>query len=143
MSFSIVYVGGGVLDKVRSVSRLEGGRLDAPFMPTLTEPAILGYRLEVPASFDTATYATRTVSNGELLSVAVACDKYQDRDCWSLEVNGQMLVEKVYTKQLPEGLNFMVAKFTGPGTEIKFHFHNEGGAAKTVWFNLQFLRGAA
>ena len=53
MSFQISYVSGGMLDRVRTVNRLEGGRLDAPFMPTFTEPYIKGRQVEVPGAVET------------------------------------------------------------------------------------------
>lgn len=140
MSFTIVYVGGGMLDKVRSVSRLEGGRLDG--MPTLTEPYIKGRQLEVPGQIDTVIDTFSVDSDTELLSIAIGADKYQPRDYWSLYVGGQPIMETIFTKALPEGINLSVAYPVPANTLIELRFRNEGGAAKRVWYNLQFLKGS-
>jgi hypothetical protein len=142
MSFSIVYVGGGMLDKVRSVSRLESGRLDAPYMPTLTEPFIKGRRIEIPGQVTTVTDTFKLNFPVELLSIAIGADKYQSKDYWNLFVGEAPIIETIYTKQLPEGINLTVVKPIPANTPITFSFVNEGGAPKTVWYNLQFLKGA-
>lgn len=142
MSFSIVYVGGGILDKVRSVTRLEGGRFDAPYMPTLTEPYIKGRQVQVAGAVGKTTDTFTLDVNTELLSIAIGADKYQPRDYWNLYVGETKIVDTVYTKELPEGINLMVVQPVPAGTPVRLEFFNEGGAAKQVWFNLQFLKGA-
>lgn len=137
MSFQIVYVSGGVLDKVK---RLEGGRLDAPYMPTLTEPFIKGQMLDIPGSVASIEKSFSTDSATELLCISVGASKYSPRDNWDLYIGQQKIVESNFTKNLPEGAYLMAAKPVSAETPIKFVFHNESGIAKSVWVNYQFLR---
>lgn len=142
MSFTIVYVGGGMLDKVRSVTRLESGRLDAPYMPLLTIPYVKGRYIEVPGQLITVTDTFSLSIETELLSIAFGANKYQARDYLNVYVGDTKIIDTLYTKELPEGINLIVAHPIPANTPIKLEFVNAGGAAKTVWFNYQFLKGA-
>lgn len=141
MSFTIVYVAGGMLDKVRSVTRLESGRLDAPYMPTLTKPYVKGRYLDIQGKVGTTKDTFRLDFDAEILSIAFGSSKYQARDYINVYVGSMKIIDSLYTKELPEGINLMVAQPVPAGTEIRLEFVNAGGAAKTIWFNYQFLKG--
>jgi hypothetical protein len=139
MSFQIVYVGGGMLDKVRSVTRLESGRLDDPYMPTKTEPYIKGRMIEIPDKFGVFQDVFKLDHDVELMTVSVAANRYAVKDNWYVYIDSQTVFDEIYTKNLPEGCYLMVAKKVPANTPITFKFHNDSGTAKSVWINYQFL----
>ncbi|RJS60108.1 Low copy number virion structural protein [Bacillus sp. PK3_68] len=121
------------------VNYIGGGRLDAPFFPTKTNPYIKGIRVEVTAGLPAAIHTHIIDRESELISISIACSKYDDLDNWDLLINGQEIVESVYTKELPEGLFLMVAHQLLVGDQIELRYKNESGRSKSVWVNYQFL----
>lgn len=140
MSFSTVYVVGGTLDKVRSVGRLEEGRLDAPFMPTKTIPYIKGDTIEVASNQRGYSKTVELEFDAELLSVAVGASRYAHWDSWSVKVGNDTIISSIYTKDMPEGVNLMVAHPVPAGTKVTFQYDNKSMSNKYAWFNLQFLK---
>ncbi|MGE7624641.1 Low copy number virion structural protein [Viridibacillus sp. NPDC096237] len=116
-----------------------GGRFDAPFFPTLTEPFIKGVRVVIGGSDSFVTNTYTIARKSELISIAIACTEYYDEDNWDLVVNNKTMIESVYTKELPEGLFFMVAHPLNVGDTIEIRFKNESGKKKNIWINYQFL----
>ncbi|WP_338749772.1 Low copy number virion structural protein [Bacillus sp. FJAT-52991] len=121
------------------INYLGGGRLDAPFFPTKTQPFIKGIRVEVTAGAPAAIHVHTVDRESELISIAIACSRYDDTDNWDLAINGRLIVESVYTKELPEGLFLMVAHQLMHGDKIELRYKNESARAKSVWVNYQFL----
>lgn len=121
------------------VNYVGGGRFDAPFYPTKPTPYIKGVRMEVIAGAPAAINTHTVDRESELISVAIACSRYDDKDNWDLVINGRLIVETVYTKELPEGLFLMVAHQLVPGDKIELRYKNESARAKSVWVNYQFL----
>lgn len=136
MSFSIVYVGGGVIDKVRE--------LPYPHFSKFTEPFVKGRMVDISAvaKVFADTYALPFAT--EFLSVAFACSQYCIGDYWELTINGKKICETIYTKELPEsvsmGNSFGIVYPLPADAEVKFEFHNVSGQAKSVWYNVKFLR---
>jgi hypothetical protein len=122
-----------------AVSYVAGGRLDPPFYPTKTQPYVKGIRLSTGSSDPVSTHLYTMPIDGELISVAIACSRYADADYWSLLVNGKTIAETIYTKELPEGLFFMVAHPIKAGDVLELQFYNASSTAKSVWVNYQFL----
>lgn len=123
------------------VSYLAGGRLDPPFMPTKTKPWVKGDFIEFVAQSDSKLSKTLILQEPvEFLSVAGACSRYYPLDNWELVVNGEKIVESLYTKDLPEGIFFVATIPLNEGDTITFTFHNREGIPKYVWFNYQFLK---
>lgn len=116
-----------------------GGRLDPPFYPTKTEPFIKGIRIEILSDASLSTNIYQIEKASELISVAIACKSYYDKDNWDLVINGVTIVESCYTKELPEGLFLMVAHPLKTGDTIEFRFKNEAGKLNVAWVNYQFL----
>ncbi|MED1650225.1 Low copy number virion structural protein [Bacillus pacificus] len=117
---------------------LAGGRLDPPFHPTKTEPFIPGFIMD---SFSLQTNETTYTlpADMELYAISVSASIYELDDKWSLIVNGQTVCNNIYTKDIPEGMHFMVYKPLAAGSTIQFSFKNQGILDKTVWFELHFL----
>ncbi|WP_145052837.1 hypothetical protein [Paenibacillus xylanexedens] len=136
MSFQVVYLAGGVVDKVRE--------LPYPHFSKYTRPYIRGRMVDVTASpqvfADTYTLPYPT----EFLSVAFAASEYCIGDFWELTVNGDKVCETIYTKELPEsvsmGNSFGIVYPLPENAEIKFEYHNLSGTKKQVWYNVKFLR---
>ncbi|MGG0666445.1 Low copy number virion structural protein [Viridibacillus arvi] len=118
-----------------------GGRFDAPFFPTLTEPFIKGIRIVVNKNDAFVTNTYTITKKSELISIAIACDRYNDSDNWDLIVKGKAIVESVYTKELPEGLFLMVAHPLKSGDIVELRYKNNSGRSKNVYINYQFLIG--
>ncbi len=121
-----------------NVNYQAGGRFDFPFFPTKGTPFIKGRRIRIDDDVVEDVY--HVPYNMELLTIAIGASRYNDADNWSLYVDGDLLFDTVYTKDVPEGFYFMVVKEVVPGSEIVFKFNNDSGAYKTVWLNYQFLK---
>ncbi len=115
-----------------------GGRFDFPFFPTKGVPFIKGRRVLVNDGFVEDVY--NVPYHMELLTISIGASRYNDADNWSLFIDGELIFDTVYTKDVPEGFYFMVVKEVVPGSEIVFRFNNDSGAYKTVWLNYQFLK---
>jgi hypothetical protein len=137
MSFQIVYVGGGVIDKVRE--------LPYPHFSKFTQPFVRGRMIDVAASPQTFSDTYSLPFPTEFLSVAFAASQYCVGDYWELTINGVKVCETIYTKELPEsvsmGNSFGIVYPLPADAEIKFDFYNISGEAKQVWYNVKFLRG--
>ena len=136
MSFSINYLAGGVVDKVRE--------LPYPHFSKKTIPFIRGRMIDVTASATTFTDTFSLPFDTEFLSVAFACSDYCDGDYWEFSIDGLKVCETIYTKELPEsvsmGNSFGIVYPVPKNSEIKFDFFNVTGTAKQVWYNVKFLR---
>lgn len=136
MSFQIVYLSGGVVDKVRE--------LPYPHFSKKTIPYIRGRRIDVVQSTGVFTDTYTLPFDAEFLSVAFACSEYCVGDYWELTINSEKLCETIYTKELPEsvsmGNSFGIVYPVPANSEIKFDFYNVSGSAKQVWYNVKFLR---
>ena len=121
-----------------NVNYQAGGRFDYPFYPTKTVPFIKGRR--VPIDGDTKEDIYVVPYDMELVTVSIGASRYNDKDHWSLTVDGVLIFDSIYTKDVPEGFYFMVVREVKPGSEIVFKFNNDSGAYKTIWLNYQFLK---
>ncbi|WP_151734138.1 Low copy number virion structural protein [Paenibacillus tengchongensis] len=120
-------------------SYLVGGRLDPPFMPTKTAPFIQGDILE---SKGMGKVESRLAAPGdcELLSVAVGVSYYEPRDYWNLYVGNRLVCQRIYTKDVPEGMYLTAVIPVKSGEQFHIEFFNEGGKQKFIWVNYQMLR---
>lgn len=116
---------------------LAGGRLDPPFHPTKTEPFIPGFIMD-SFSFQTNETTYTLPADMELYAISVSASIYELDDRWSLIVNGKTICKNIYTKDIPEGMHFMVYKSLAAGSTVQFSFKNQGILDKTVWFELHF-----
>lgn len=118
---------------------MAGGRFDPPFMPTKTRPYTKGIRVEVASDMPIAEHIFTVTTDAELISLAIACSRYEDRDYWNFYHNGTMMMDEIYTKELPEGLYLMVVVPLKVGDTLKFEFENKSFTSKAVWLNYQML----
>lgn len=118
---------------------MAGGRMDPPFMPTKTYPHIKGIRVPVSGADPLVTDVYQVTKDAELVSLAIACSRYDDNDHWSFYINGKQVCDSIYTKELPEGLFFTVIIPLKQGDELRFEFHNVSQTTKSVWLNYQML----
>lgn len=118
---------------------MAGGRMDPPFMPTKTYPHIKGIRVPVSGADPLVTELYNVPQDAELVSLAIACSRYDDNDHWSFYINGKQVCDSIYTKELPEGLFFTVIIPLKQGDELRFDFHNVSQTTKSVWLNYQML----
>ncbi|MBO9598579.1 MAG: hypothetical protein J7559_12285 [Cohnella sp.] len=134
--FGIVYVGGGVIDKVRE--------LPYPHFSKFTKPYVKGRMIDVSASAAAFTDSYSLPFDAEFLSIAFASSIYCVGDYWELTIGTDKVCEQIYTKELPEsvsmGNSFGIVFPLAAGTSIKFQFFNVSGEAKQVWYNVKFLR---
>lgn len=121
-----------------AVTYMAGGRFDAPYFPTKTEPYIEGRRIgiddavkkdELSLPFDT-----------ELIAFSIAASSYSDRDYWNLFIDGKQIFKNVYVKDVPEGFNFSIIRPIPANAVLKFEYHNITGTSKVVKLNYQLLR---
>lgn len=115
-----------------------GGRFDSPFYPTKGKPFIKGRRVLINSDFVEDTYVVPF--DMELITIAIGASRYNDSDYWSLLIDGELIFDTIYTKDVPEGFYFMVVREVQQNSEIVFKFYNDSGASKTVWLNYQFLK---
>lgn len=136
MSFSVSYVSGGVIDKVRE--------LPYPHFSKNKTPYIKGQKLNLNNAKKVTTDTFSLPFQTEFLSVAVACSCYNDEDYWELTLDGVKICETIFTKELPEsvsmGNSFGIVYPLKPNSVIKFDFYNMSGVEKNVWYNVKFLR---
>jgi len=136
MGFSISYVSGGVIDKVRE--------LPYPHFSKKTIPYIRGRQIDVTATIGVFEDSFSLPFDTEFLSVAFAGSVYSIGDYWELLINNVKVCETIFTKELPEsvsmGNSFGIVYPIPAGTNIKFQFMNTSGTAKVVWYNIKFLR---
>jgi hypothetical protein len=121
-----------------NVNYQAGGRFDTPYYPTKTKPFIKGRRVPIDSAEITDIYSVPYEM--ELLTISLGASRYNDTDHWSLKVDGELIFDSVYTKDVPEGFYFMVVREVKPGSQIEFKFNNDSGAYKTIWLNYQFLK---
>jgi hypothetical protein len=115
-----------------------GGRLDAPHYPTFQVPYVIGMQaVAMPASTKVLEYVVPF--EGELFSISIDCNIYQNDDNWTMKVDGEIICDKIFVKRAPEGVNLMAFIPVYPGTRITIEFSNIG-AEKAVWCSLQFLK---
>jgi hypothetical protein len=135
MSFQIVYVGGGVIDKIRE--------LPYPHFSKFTVPLVKGRAIDVTAASQTFTDNYSLPFPAEFLSVAFAASEYCIGDFWELTINNKKVCETIYTKALPEsvsmGNSFGIVYPVPANGGVKFEFHNVSGVAKQVWYNIKYL----
>lgn len=122
------------------VTYTAGGRFDPPFYPTKQKPYVKGFTLPVPDGGGVHTMTFAVPFDVELISIACGCAKYHVQDCWDVRVNGEMVCESIYTKDLPEGMYLMAILQLKAGDKIEFFFHADSGAGKEVWVNYQMLK---
>lgn len=136
--FNISYIGGGVLDKVRE--------LPYPHFSKFSTPYIRGRLVTVPEmSFADAVIDSYALPfQTEFLSIAVGCSVYCDGDYWELKIGNNMICESIYTKDMPEsvsmGNSFGIVYPLESNTTLQFKYYNVSKSAKTVWYNIKFLR---
>lgn len=122
-----------------NVNYQAGGRMDFPFMPTKQFPYFKGVRLEMGSTDVIAESSYIVKEDAELISIAIAASVYKDRDYWNFYVNDTLIMDEIYTKELPEGLYLMVVVPLKKGDRLKLVFHNKSLSSKSVWFNYQML----
>jgi hypothetical protein len=134
--FNIVYVGGGVIDKIRE--------LPYPHFSKYPKPYTLGNKIEVLAEARLFSHTTTLPFPVEFLSVAFASSIYCDDDYWELTIGTDKICQQIWTKELPEsvsmGNSFGIVFPVATNTPITFDFFNGSGTAKMVKYNLKFLR---
>ena len=121
-----------------NITNLAGGRLDFPFMPTKIQPYTKGILIKSTG----VGRVMRKLSFGsdmELVAISVGASLYEVTDYWNFYVNGQMICETIYTKDLPEGIHFMAVIPVIAGQQLEFEYINNGGRVKDIWVNLQLL----
>ncbi|HHT7044764.1 TPA: Low copy number virion structural protein [Bacillus cereus] len=121
-----------------AVNYMAGGRFDAPYFPTKTEPFIQGQRIRIHDELHVDKFSLPFET--EMIAFSVAASHYSDTDYWNLFINGQQIFKEVYVKDVPEGFNFSVVKPIPANAEIKLEYHNKSGEQKTIWMNYQLLR---
>lgn len=136
MAFNIAYIAGGVIDKVRELPYPHFSKKEIPF--------IRGQMLDIPASQVTKSDTFSLPYDTEFLSVAFAASQYCVGDYWELTIGSEKVCQTIFTKELPEsvsmGNSFGIVYPIEAGTILKFDFVNVSAQAKTVWYNIKFLR---
>lgn len=122
------------------IVNVAGGRFDKPFMPTKKNPYTKGIRVEMANGQPIAEHTYTLTTDAELISIAIAASRYEDRDFWNFYVNDKIIMDEIYTKELPEGLYLMVVVPVKKGDKLKFEFENRTMTQKSVWLNYQMLR---
>lgn len=135
--FNVVYLAGGVVDKVRELPYPHYSRFPVPY--------IKGGKIQVTAEARTFSDIISLPFPVEFLSVAFSASEYCDDDYWELTIGNVKICEQIWTKDgLPEsvsmGNSFGIVYPVPANTQFKFDFVNGSGTAKMVKFNYKFLR---
>lgn len=120
------------------VTYAAGGRLDAPFYPSKPKPYIKGFLLHAKGGMQQEEFVLP--HDVEFLGIAVGASKYDTEDNWGMRINGEAVIETIFTKDLPEGMFFTVLIPLVAGDKITFNFNAASGTPKDVWYNYQFLK---
>lgn len=122
------------------VGYVAGGRFDPPFYPTKQKPFVKGLTLPVPDGGGVHLLTYTLPTDAELISIACGCSRYDIADNWDVRVNGEVICESIYTKDLPEGMYLMAILQLEAGDRIDFYYHADSGVGKQVWVNYQMLK---
>ncbi|MED2002414.1 hypothetical protein P4V86_03450 [Brevibacillus laterosporus] len=100
--------------------------------------------MDIPAAKTTKSDTFSLPYDTEFLSIAFAASQYCVGDYWELTIGKEKVCQTIFTKELPEsvsmGNSFGIVYPIEAGTPIKFDFVNTSGQAKSVWYNIKFLR---
>lgn len=83
----------------------------------------------------TATFEEDVLITG--ITYSQSAWKYQDS--WDLEVDGNILFEKVGTKEVGESKQNNIFYYVPAGKPINIIFHNDSGNSRLVWFDIEYV----
>lgn len=114
--------------------------LPSHLFPSKKKPFVKGKIVNIPAlQGDYEDYYTVDV-DCEMLAISIAASDYTSPDCWDLYVDGQLVCETVYMKEVAEDFRFDVVIPLSRGSEIRFVYHNATDTDKIIWYNLKFAK---
>jgi hypothetical protein len=130
-AFSVVYVAGGLLNKVKFVEKLPH-----PYFPLKKINYQHGGQIEVGTSINQyhAVY-TPTVSC-ELKAISIVCSAYNIEDTYDIMVGDRFLVRGSHVKEMAEKRILEVFEVVGAGQSISLMYHNNSGLSKIVLYDI-------
>ena len=100
-----------------------------------------GARIEVPSEKDDILFEVTELfpsNTYELVFLTVATTEYDDKDCWSLFYEDQVLFSSIYIKGETDRKQLRpVRRFTPGDNTLTFVWHNNSGRPKTVWLDFE------
>jgi hypothetical protein len=140
LSFNVNYSVGGLIDRVRKIDGI-GAPVQVVLPPhlfaTYQKPFIKGFRVEMPAAPGEYPIEYTLPQDAELLSIEVGCTGYMDVDYWSFDINGEVVCETIYCKEVAQVKSFGAVKLKA-GDVLRFVFNNASGTSKVVWIDMNF-----
>lgn len=95
-----------------------------------------GERFDIPAFTQEFTVEIQLPTNNkyELLSLAFASTGYKDCDNFSLKLNGKVILNHIYTKELGQVKEIKpVRKIDSNLDTLTFTYANSSGTSKVIW----------
>jgi len=129
VSFSVVYVAGGDLD-----------RLPPNLFSSKRFPLVKGFERQVPplvGDHDLILYSPP--AEADLIGITFAATGYKQGDAWSVIVEGRTVLETIPTKELGDRRRLPGIVTIPAGGQILFRFHNGSGTSKVVWVDFDLM----
>ncbi|MBC2580001.1 hypothetical protein [Clostridium sp. DJ247] len=100
---------------------------------------IYGEMLEIPAVAGQHIIEFTVPRTGKITGITYSQSTWSYQDTWNLEVNSELLFDKVRTKEYGEHKYFNVFYTVTGGQKIKFIFNNNSVSSKVLWVDFNIL----
>lgn len=142
MGFNTNYNVGGVVDKVKNITRVdEIGRISA--FPEFKQPYNEMIQQEIPAMKGSYIMNFNMPDvDCEILCITLTCSGYGKGDYFNMWCNGVQWFKNWYTNEVKEGLFLGTSTFAykaPANSKMKIEFNNDSGTSKTVWVGFRML----
>jgi len=110
-----------------------------PLYPKYKQTFPLGLRYDIPALIQDCEFVINLPPNNkyELQGFVFSATGYKDKDSYSLYRNDDILLNKIYTKELAQRIPIRpVRKIDPENDSLTFVYHNTTGTSKVIWIDL-------
>jgi hypothetical protein len=116
-------------------------KLPYPVFPRFKNPYGKGFRFQLPPTVGTISLDLGPLPSVELelIEITFMQSGFDDRDNWTLTVNGGTVLDTVYTKELGQVKTLKGVKRIGLGEPVQIQYHNESGTSKVVWVDIDCM----
>lgn len=110
-----------------------------PLFPKYKQTFPLGLRYDIPPVIQDCSFEIHLPpdNNYELQAVVFSATGYKDGDSYSLYRNTDILLNRIYTKELAQKIDIRpVRKISSTTDTLTLVFHNATGTSKVIWVDL-------
>jgi len=110
-----------------------------PLYPKYKQTFNLGLRYDIPALIQDCAFVVNLPPNNkyELQGVVFSSTGYKDGDSFSIYRNNDILLNRIYTKELGQRFPIRPVRKIDPANDaVTFIFHNNTGTSKVIWVDL-------